>query len=253
MIANYQNEEKLAVILMNAQRYILWVNNGLTNITGYSLADVQGQKLDVFTGKYSSERVIQKLRNQLDQGLAFEGEIRAYKKDGSSYVSQFVIHPIFNSKKEITNFIVFEINADESDATDYKEMQLNEDSVQQFGSLNKVGKASAEILFEMFKSYLEEKQCYLKTDLTIKAVADTLNTNRSYLSKAISKYGKTNFPRFVNGYRINCWLDKMKKEENRHYDFGGLAMDCGFRTKRTFFRTFKKLYGESPAQYLMRH
>lgn len=91
---------------------------------------------------------------------------------------------------------------------------------------------------------------YLDPDLNIRQLAERLNTNTSYLSRLINgNYGQ-NFNDFINGYRVRAFEEKLRAGEHQHYTFLSLALDCGFNSKATFNRAFRKYTGKSPGEYV---
>ena len=75
-----------------------------------------------------------------------------------------------------------------------------------------------------------------------------LNTNRSYLSKAIQECGYKNFSDMMNRRRIADFL--------KEADAGQVAsvqdafFRVGFRSRETALRCFKKYVGLSPTDYI---
>jgi AraC-like DNA-binding protein len=59
-----------------------------------------------------------------------------------------------------------------------------------------------------------------------------------------------NFNDFINQYRIEAVKDKLKAGEQKTQTLLGIAYDCGFNSKATFNRAFKKVTGLSPKQWL---
>ena len=59
-----------------------------------------------------------------------------------------------------------------------------------------------------------------------------------------------NFNDFINHYRIEAVKEKLQKEEHKTSTLLGIAFDCGFNSKATFNRAFKKSIDLSPKDYL---
>ena len=59
-----------------------------------------------------------------------------------------------------------------------------------------------------------------------------------------------NFNDFINNYRIEAVKENLKKGEHKKTTLLGIAFDCGFNSKATFNRAFKKSTGLSPKDYL---
>jgi len=59
-----------------------------------------------------------------------------------------------------------------------------------------------------------------------------------------------NFNDFVNHYRIEAVKKKLEAGEQRNMTLIGIALECGFNSKTTFNRAFKKSTSMSPKDYL---
>ena len=99
-------------------------------------------------------------------------------------------------------------------------------------------------------SLMNEEQLYLQTDLTLKETALQLKTNSSIVSKVINIGFKQNFNDFVNSFRVEAVKKKMKSPDTKHLTLTAIAYECGFNSKATFNRAFKKFTGMSPREFM---
>lgn len=96
---------------------------------------------------------------------------------------------------------------------------------------------------------MEDEKSYLNPELTLNDLASKLKTNSSIISKVINTGFEQNFNDFINAYRVGAFEKKLKLAENSHLTLTSLAFDCGFNSKATFNRAFKKFNGMSPREY----
>lgn len=96
----------------------------------------------------------------------------------------------------------------------------------------------------------EVEEAYQNPSLTLTNVAEQLSVNRNTVSKAINGAFNMNFNDFVNQKRAEAVIEKLKKGEHTHSTLVGIAYDCGFNSKTTFNRAFKKFTGVTPKQYI---
>ncbi|MFI4855996.1 MAG: PAS domain-containing protein [Phycisphaerales bacterium JB065] len=95
-----------SVIITDANKRIEWVNDAFTEITGYSLNEVQGLNPGSFLcGPESDPKTTERIRGQLSRGLSVQAEIINYRKDGSTYWNSMDIQPIRNSSGDLVKFI----------------------------------------------------------------------------------------------------------------------------------------------------
>ena len=101
---------------------------------------------------------------------------------------------------------------------------------------------------EKLSRYMATEKPYLNPDLTLSELSKQLNLTSNYLSKVInSGFGK-NFNEFINEHRVETFKNRLA-EGKTHLSLLGMAYECGFNSKATFNRTFKKMTGFTPSQY----
>ena len=107
-------------------------------------------------------------------------------------------------------------------------------------------KKKVSILFEKEKPYLD-------SELTLSDLSARLKTNTSILSQVINKGFDKNFNDFINEFRVYEYQAKVKTPQYAHYTRLAVAFDCGFNSKATFNRAFKKVTGISPKEWLQQN
>ncbi|MCC3153500.1 AraC family transcriptional regulator [Hymenobacter sp. BT770] len=95
---------------------------------------------------------------------------------------------------------------------------------------------------------MAEEQPWLEPELTLAELAHRLRTNTSLLSHVINTGCGQNFNDFVNRYRVAEAERKLQDPRLVHYSLVGIALECGFNSKSTFNRVFKKLTGRTPGE-----
>ena len=97
---------------------------------------------------------------------------------------------------------------------------------------------------------MEIKKPYLNPDLNLSDLAKQANLTRSQLSETLNLGFNKNFNDFVNNYRVEAFKNMLKENKQEQLSLLGIAQECGFNSKATFNRVFKKLTTFSPTQYL---
>ncbi|RED94647.1 AraC-like DNA-binding protein [Marinoscillum furvescens DSM 4134] len=100
------------------------------------------------------------------------------------------------------------------------------------------------------REYLESSKVYLQADLSIQDVATAIDVHHRYISQAINENLGQGFRHFVNTYRIAEVKRRLKDPEYKRYTMVAIAESCGLKSKSTFNRTFKKVTGLTPSEYL---
>ena len=99
------------------------------------------------------------------------------------------------------------------------------------------------------KLFLEEK-VFLDPELNLAQLSERLQWNRAEVSETINSGFGQNFNDFVNHYRIEQFKKRLQQGDNKQLSLVGLAFDCGFNSKATFNRVFKKEVKLTPTEYL---
>ena len=133
-----------------------------------------------------------------------------------------------------------------------KENKITEEI--EFEEIIKSEEVSEEILNwkNQVLALFESEKLFRNSELTLTEVSKKLKTNASVISKTINQGFKMNFNDFVNQYRIEEIKKAFENGEHKKSTLLGIAYDCGFNSKATFNRAFKKNTGFSPKEYLIK-
>ncbi len=97
---------------------------------------------------------------------------------------------------------------------------------------------------------MQDEKLYLQPELNLSDIANRLKTNISVLSGVVNNAFGKNFNDFVNEYRVKEFQERIQLPENKNITLLGIAFDCGFNSKATFNRSFKKFTGKAPKEFL---
>jgi PAS domain S-box-containing protein len=87
---------------------ILFVNPAFTKMTGYTAKEAIGQTPRILQGRRTDKTVLNRLRHNLEQGEAFEGETINYRKDGMEFNLEWQIAPIRDALGKTTHFVAIQ-------------------------------------------------------------------------------------------------------------------------------------------------
>jgi AraC-like DNA-binding protein len=105
-------------------------------------------------------------------------------------------------------------------------------------------------LHQSLLQLMVEAAPYRKSDLSINDLSSQLGVHPNYLSQTINQKEKKNFYDFVNTYRIEEFKRLIAAAKNQQFTLLSLAHDCGFSSKSSFNRYFKKATGQTPSEYV---
>ncbi len=167
--------------------------------------------------------------NIIEEMKHAEVEVTQIDKAGENTISEF---------DEDENAIVKEIKLDVTvnKKKKYANSGLTSDSVK-------------EIHKRLTQLMIVEKQ-FIEPELSLSALATRLNIHSNYLSQVINEKEEKSFYDYVNLLRVEEFKRLVQIPENKKFTMMSLALDCGFNSKSSFNKNFKKVTGQSPSEYL---
>lgn len=104
-------------------------------------------------------------------------------------------------------------------------------------------------LKEKLEDYMDDEKAFLNPNLTLTELSKLVEIPANQLSKVINSGFNKNFNDFINEYRVEEVKIALSNPEFSHFSILGIAFECGFNSKATFNRVFKKFTGHSPSKY----
>lgn len=105
-------------------------------------------------------------------------------------------------------------------------------------------------LYDKLKELMQQEKFYTEPELTLAALAEKLNIHPNYLSQVINEKEGKSFYDYINTLRVEEFIRLILIPENSKFTMMSLAADCGFNSKSSFNKNFKKVTGQSPSEYL---
>jgi len=115
---------------------------------------------------------------------------------------------------------------------------------------NRLDIVTEQRLKKRLQFYMEEEHVYLQDDLTLKKLADMIDTSPNNLSWLLNQVYQTTFYKYVNKYRVQSFVRRVKNKEYEQKTLLGLAFDSGFSSKSAFNTSFKAETGFTPSQFV---
>lgn len=102
-------------------------------------------------------------------------------------------------------------------------------------------------LTEQLSQIIEQEELFKQPDLRVADIAARLATNRTYISALIKSLSGESFSALVNGYRVRHAQKLMR--EHPEMSIAEIATESGFSSRSAFYRNFKEITGQSPADW----
>ncbi len=97
---------------------------------------------------------------------------------------------------------------------------------------------------------MDKEKVYCESELSLAVLAERLQILPNYLSQVINEIEGKNFYDYINSLRIQEFIRLTSMPDNNKYTILSLAFECGFNSKSSFNKNFKKATGQSPSEYL---
>ncbi len=102
-------------------------------------------------------------------------------------------------------------------------------------------------------SKLEKTDFFTSKNCNLYNTAKAIQTNTSYLSKALNEIKEQSFTQYLNELRINFVLRKLKEDTRfRSFTIKAISEEIGYKSVTTFLRAFKNKTDLKPSYYIER-
>jgi len=119
---------------------IIFANGAVTRISGFSSEELIGRNPRIFQGPYTDRNVLATVREALQKGEPFDGEINNHRKDGSAYLVGWHLSPVRDSSGGVTHWV--------SVQRDLSTVRLREQELQQGRRLQVIGELASGVAHE---------------------------------------------------------------------------------------------------------
>jgi AraC-like DNA-binding protein len=106
-----------------------------------------------------------------------------------------------------------------------------------------------QLLLDRLNTEMETAQPYLSDHCCIQQVADTINIGRNQLSALLNDSDHNGFNDYINEYRIKHACKLLLEDQALKPLLEVIGTQCGFGSKSSFNRAFKKHTGQTPKEY----
>ena len=108
----------------------------------------------------------------------------------------------------------------------------------------------AKVLEQAIMDQMIDDEIFMDPELSLRDLATKVNSTEKKISYLINQKLDTNFYKFVNRFRVEKFKIEIAKAENKSLSIVGVALNCGFPSKSSFYRAFKAEVSMSPSEYI---
>lgn len=115
---------------------------------------------------------------------------------------------------------------------------------------NRLTTEECDVLLNKLSEYMKKEKPYTNPDLKIADLAIGIDASSHSLSYLFNQHLNQSYYDFINEYRIMEFKKLVKRDEYSRYTLSALAELCGFSSRASFFRSFKKITKITPNEYI---
>jgi YesN/AraC family two-component response regulator len=103
-------------------------------------------------------------------------------------------------------------------------------------------------LASRFQHLMMDQHVFLQPKLTLDDVAESLRTNKTYVSKMVNNTYNLGFPELINILRVDYAEQYILSHREAKQE--EIAQQCGFLSASSFNTIFKKITGMTPKMWI---
>ena len=96
------------IFITDSKGIVLWSNQALTDISGYTADEIKGQSITVFRSGKHPESFHADIKTKLMAGEAWKGTVINRRKDGSLYTTDQTVTPIHDATGRLSHFVAIQ-------------------------------------------------------------------------------------------------------------------------------------------------
>ncbi len=174
------------------------------------------------------------------------------------YYVSFSVLFYYVSISGYTNSILSATSFKDSTINPNADLKLEADNISETEFINNTKEEKNKVQdLDMWKEKIETLMCnnkmYENPQLVISDISSKLGTHSKKVSQVINQGFNMNFNDFINHYRITYFLQKIQGGEHNIQTFLSIAFECGFNSKSTFNRAFKRATSLNPKEYIEKY
>ena len=113
----------------------------------------------------------------------------------------------------------------------------------------RINKERIEKTAQKIITIMEQDQIYLSDQCSLQSLSRLIQETPNMVSMVINQKFNSSFSEFINKYRIEHSLQLLEESKGKKYSIEGIAFECGFGNRTSFYNAFKKHTGMLPNEY----
>jgi AraC-like DNA-binding protein len=110
--------------------------------------------------------------------------------------------------------------------------------------------ATLEQIWEDLNRVMKEDRPYRNPEYRLNDLSASVGESVHHVSQVINEKQGISFSDFVNQFRIKDALDLLNSPRAKQITILAISLEAGFNSKTAFYKTFKKVTGKTPSDYM---
>ena len=115
---------------------------------------------------------------------------------------------------------------------------------------NNLNIENSDKIFDEIQLLMQTEKLFTNKDFDLNALANKLNSNRTYISNIINTKTNDSFVKFINKYRVKEAKKLLIDDQNKILTLDAIGKAAGFSSASTFNRVFKAETGVTPSFFV---
>ncbi len=118
--------------------------------------------------------------------------------------------------------------------------------------LNKhINKEEIIAIINKVEQFITQSEAFKDKTISVNSLAKKLNIKAPKITFSLNNHYKIGFKDFINQYRINYFKELLHKQgQMQSFTIETLALQAGYSSRSSFYKTFKNYEGISPTEYV---
>ncbi|NVJ92858.1 MAG: nitrogen fixation negative regulator NifL [Methylocystaceae bacterium] len=247
----YEVVEELAVAISiaDANGYILYCNPTFENLSGYKILELIGKQHSLLSYKKTPVEVYHDLWHNITSGKKWNGTLLNKRKDGSPYLADLTVVPVFNGSNEVSYFIG--IHRDVTETMELKrkltnQKKLLESIIDDAPLIMSVLDENKNVIVENhgYKVLMADLDSQEPAEFFLDAVFEAIDSDFDTLKQKRRNFDNVEVRVDFEGNRTpkwySCsgtWIESISDKVDHYYDAemtNGLLLICNDITKRRY-------------------
>ncbi len=228
------------VLIMDIDGRIEYTNPAFEGITGYTQAEALGKKITMLRSDKHPQAFYDTLWESISRGVTWKGRLIRKRKDGSEYYEKTTISPIFDSKREITNFVAISQDITTQMVAEEK-LRLSEEKYRAIAESAFVGIFTTDVnnKIQYTNDAFVRLTGYSKEELQQADLSSLIDTILYESKLSVSEHFETSLIN-KNGDEINVLLTNSPTTSNEGIINGSIAIAIDFSERKKAIEAIKE-------------